>query len=392
MPIAQRFSLSTILILSISVRAYALESPQQPVHPEMRVTLAQSAADDCKADCAEWISLEGAFVKNSLTRFRDVLKKLHGRKPLVIISSGGGDVDTALAMGRLIRSKGLSVAVARTQFDAEPPASDDKGPAATTERSSAPRGRPVSRGAVCASACALLLAAGKERLVSPSVRVGLHEMVIPAQEAMQRVRYFQTRFLKRDGRIVWKETHMVGERSFKRHIDRHDATPENYRKVSAYLKELGLPSKSIVELMKKAPPDKIYWISRTELESTNLMTDAATAESFLGLLPKPAATPLAAAQTSAYDRPASGIKPAIIPTSPAPAALVADSAQPHIPNVAAPPASGGFAALLSRFGLSVGQFLLIVFLVGAMGLGICRSLARMFAPAASNGRSEPPTA
>ncbi len=82
-------------------------------------------------------------------------------------------------------------------------------------------GRAVLQDAYCASACTLVLAAGKARYVAPGVRVGLHEMLVPEQDVTQHVRYYQTRTLTRGGRVVLRQVRVVGEKDFVRHISRH---------------------------------------------------------------------------------------------------------------------------------------------------------------------------
>ena len=78
----------------------------------------------------------------------------------VIIQSPGGDVQAALAIGRLIRSKKLDVAVGRTAFlRCLPGQKNCQAPKGGY------RGMAYSTYAVCASACPLVLAAGGERLV-----------------------------------------------------------------------------------------------------------------------------------------------------------------------------------------------------------------------------------
>ena len=73
-----------------------------------------------------------------------------------------------MEMGRLIRAKRLAVVVAHTH--------DRTLPAQRLRLRRSARRRRNSRGAYCASACTLVLAAGVERYVSPLSFVGVHQL------------------------------------------------------------------------------------------------------------------------------------------------------------------------------------------------------------------------
>ena len=78
-----------------------------------------------------------------------------------------------MAMGELIRAKGLAVAVARTLI--------------TNCPESAPKcpdgpGKAITGGAICASACVLVLAGGVERLAGPVPQIGVHQITTLVRE------------------------------------------------------------------------------------------------------------------------------------------------------------------------------------------------------------------
>ncbi len=256
----------------------------------MKIFMAHSGSLDCLPNCAEWISFEGMFDKSTPGQFRDLLAGLGTRRPPILISSGGGDVDAAMEIGRLARAKGFDVVIARTEAlaaDPNPPgagipagsAGDGNGARAIVDYA-----RPTLKSAFCASACTFLLAAGKRRAVAPGVRVGLHEMLVPEQDADQHIKYFQTHYWTKNGRVVSKETRVVGERDLKRHINRHNAHAADYVRVRRYLAEMQLPADEIIKLMKTASPENISWLSRSELEqTTRLATEGSTPVAFLGL-------------------------------------------------------------------------------------------------------------
>lgn len=266
--------------------SHAEARPKAPdFGPPMRVLIVRGAGPECPTKCPEWISLEGAIVKETPALFRKALEQVGARKPQVLISSGGGMVDAAMEMGRMLRAKALDVSVARTLV--EPPA-ENAAPRKTPQSAIAvvEGGSPSVSGAYCASACPLLLAAGKARHVALYARVGLHKMVIPEHDETQHVRYFKTRTLMLGDQVISKETRVVGEQDVVTHIGRHSTSEKDYRKVAAYLDEMGLPSAKVVAFMHKASPDGMVWMSRQGLADTLLATDAQTPEAALGLAPK----------------------------------------------------------------------------------------------------------
>lgn len=260
----RNFSLFFLLLLTLPIPepAAARASPA-PTPPAMKIFLARSASLDCLPGCVEWIAFEGMFDRRTPGQFRELLLRLGPKRPPILISSGGGYVAAAIEIGRLARTKGLDVVVARTEALAEDPR--EPGAAAPPGAAGAGNGdrpvvdyaRPSVKNAFCASACTLLLAAGKRRAVGPGVRVGLHEILIPEQDVSQHVKYFQTRYWKKNGRVVSKDTRIVGERDITRHITRHNARAADYARVRGYLDEMRLPAQEIIKLMKTAAPEKM---------------------------------------------------------------------------------------------------------------------------------------
>ena len=139
----------------------------------MRFVRVMSADPVCKPNCPEWLSAEGQIVPGSAKTFADAIANLKGRRLAILIHSPGGSVADAGAMGELIREKGLAVAVARTLIancpDASPKCPDGPGSA-------------ITGGAICASACVLVLAGGVERLAAPSARIGVHQITTLVSE------------------------------------------------------------------------------------------------------------------------------------------------------------------------------------------------------------------
>lgn len=145
----------------------------KPVVPEdggMWFVVVRSSEAGCEPKCPEWISAEGDIDAKALPRLEATLKALGERKLPLVVSSRGGDVETAIAMGKMIRKERLDVAVGSTVFAGCKPR--DKG-CATPAKSPAPLfGNAVAYDGYCVRDCMVVLAAGKTRLAGYGTRVG----------------------------------------------------------------------------------------------------------------------------------------------------------------------------------------------------------------------------
>ncbi len=204
----------------------------------MRFVRVVSAEAACKPNCPEWLSAEGLIVPGSATAFAGAIANLKGRRLPILIHSPGGSVPDAIAMGELIRAKGLAVAVARTLITNCPEASPKcpDGP-----------GRAITGGATCASACVLMLAGGVERLAAPSALIGVHQTTTLVRET--------------EGLAHLKSTRKIYEQ---RGVD---------AAVMAYLAVMGV-NEPVMTLMRKTPAASIRWLSLAELKASRLATQA----------------------------------------------------------------------------------------------------------------------
>jgi len=139
-------------------------------------------------------------------------------------------------MGELIRAKGLAVAVARTLITNCP----ERAPKCP----SGP-GRAITGGAMCASACVLVLAGGVERLVGPAALVGVHQITTVVRET--------------EGLA-----HLTSTRKVYEQLDADAA-------VSAYLAAMGVGD-PVMALMRKTPAASVRWLSLADLKASHLAT------------------------------------------------------------------------------------------------------------------------
>ncbi|HUI97533.1 MAG TPA: hypothetical protein VLX44_17390, partial [Xanthobacteraceae bacterium] len=82
--------------------------------PPIAFFVARGEADACGRDCAEWIAADGAIDLGAPQRLRALLDRLGRRKLPIYFHSPGGSITGALAIGRLLRARGLTAGVAWT--------------------------------------------------------------------------------------------------------------------------------------------------------------------------------------------------------------------------------------------------------------------------------------
>jgi hypothetical protein len=228
------FALSGLLALPSYADLRPRARPR--VTPPMRFVRVTSAEAACKPNCPEWLSAEGRIQPGTAKAFADVIANLKGRRLPILIHSPGGSVADAGAMGELIRAKGLAVAVARTLItncpEGSPKCPDGPGTA-------------ITGGAICASACVLVLAGGVERLAGPSARIGVHQITTVVSET--------------EGLAHLKSTRKIYEQQGV------DAA------VEAYLAAMGV-GEPVMTLMRKTWAASIRWLSLPELRDSHLAT------------------------------------------------------------------------------------------------------------------------
>ncbi|MDX8529893.1 hypothetical protein RFM41_11110 [Mesorhizobium sp. VK25A] len=137
----------------------------------MRFALVRGSNPLCNPDCPEWISAEGTIAADTADKLRQLLDTIRERRLPVVINSPGGDVQVALAAGRLIRERKLDVAVARTDFlDCDP------GVVGCVTTDGLHTGLTIEAGAECDAACAVMIAGGVRRLVGADAHFLVHSM------------------------------------------------------------------------------------------------------------------------------------------------------------------------------------------------------------------------
>jgi hypothetical protein len=206
--------------------------------PPMRFVRVVSADPACAPNCPEWLSAEGRIGPGAAAGLAAAIEGLKGRRLPILIHSPGGSVAEAIAMGELIRAKGLAVAVARTLITNCPE---------VAPRCANGPGTAITGGAICASACVLALAGGVERLVGPVPLIGVHQITTVVREAEGVAHLMSTRKLYEQQGV--------------------DAV------VSNYLTSMGVGD-PVMALARKTPAASVRWLSLADLKGSHLATSA----------------------------------------------------------------------------------------------------------------------
>lgn len=233
----------------------------------MRFVIVRSSASGCEPTCPEWISASGKITSDSPRELRKLLKKLGKRKLPVVIESPGGEVNAAMDIGRMIRSRGLDVAIAKTGFDACTVAQTKCGSEKFADGSTA--GFPFPGDAACFSACPFVLAGGVNRLVGNWSQVGVHQ-ITSSYNQMQLT--YRERYEVRHGKKRLLDRKVVKSK-FVGSFTTTEMSKAYRRKIKAYFKEMGTDP-AIVDRMLATPASDISILSYMDMTKFKLITGA----------------------------------------------------------------------------------------------------------------------
>jgi hypothetical protein len=182
--------LGTALALGIAVMSDAAAEPAQPPVapakpepaklklkdiPDIIFYVAKGDANACGSGCDQWIAADGKIDNGAPQRLRRVLAKLGKRRLPIFFHSPGGTIGGSLELGRLIRQHKLTAGVARTiPRDCDPDKLYDKPCQALKDAGAEITSEFDADVFMCNSGCVYALIGGKERLVPPWGRLGIH--------------------------------------------------------------------------------------------------------------------------------------------------------------------------------------------------------------------------
>jgi hypothetical protein len=245
-----------------------------PSEPPMQVLIVQGTGE-CGAACPQWIAAQGEITAGTPARFAKVLRQMGTRRLPVILNSPGGSISASLAIGRMIRKNGLDVAIGRTSIAGCPPLASSCKAAKAQE---GVYGGTASTGAAyCNSACHLVLAAGRQRLVPAGSSVGVHQArtVWTREIVTYRERY----------RIVAGKKHVIDRRVVSRKPAKSKVTygydKSLRRTLNAYYKAMGVDPAVLGEAEKASFKD-INFLSSADLDRLRLRTSGSGLATLVG--------------------------------------------------------------------------------------------------------------
>jgi hypothetical protein len=296
--------LASALGLASAVAAAAPSKPNQAEPPKvtappMRVVIVRDSRAGCEPNCAEWISAQGEITKDTPAQFRRIFKTLGAKKLPIFITSPGGAVGPAMAIGHEIRKLGLDVAVERTIFQM------CEAPAPTCDLANlkdGDKGRPEPIAATCSSACVLILAAGTQRLVPFYGFVGVHQHY-EWQTMRKTLQTYRVHRSIENWRVV-EQREVIAEKELSR--TKVEKEP-NYGPVRTYYTAMGIDTAALMPLLLGTPHTGIHRMTPEERRTTRIVTRFAPGDELLQTATlAPDVKPDAAAPSAADGQAAAG--------------------------------------------------------------------------------------
>lgn len=218
----------------------AQESADRP--PPIAFFIAKGEADACGPGCAEWIAADGMIDGAAPQRLHALLARAGKRKLPIYFHSPGGSVVGAMAIGRLMRARGMTAGVGRTI---------PQGCDATKLRDQScdavkRSGRELSAElrttrTMCNSSCVYALIGASVREVAAGTSLGIHSIAIV-------------------------RTDRNGRRKKESAPSRDDAEKIRLvtRLVANYVAAMGV-SRALVDVAAAIPHDKVHAVTRDEI-------------------------------------------------------------------------------------------------------------------------------
>ncbi len=271
-----RLVLFVVCLLVLCLPSFGAKTAQPiisalPKPHDMSFQIMRANKPECEPNCPQWIYAEGDIVAGSAAKFNKVLR-LAGKAPLLlVIQSRGGDVRSALTMGKAIRARKMNVAVGYAFSIACPVG--DKFCSEILKSKQISRGFLSSQASFCASACPLILAAGVERIAAVESIIGTHQIITKPlfQKVFYREKYLMVRGRKQIlSRTITKREIITGKATTK--------LPSGFEtELERYVKSMGVGD-DFLDYYGKAPPSSVYKMSAAERLKTKIITSQQSPE------------------------------------------------------------------------------------------------------------------
>jgi hypothetical protein len=254
------------------------QPPESPYEMPMRIVVVRNNVPGCEPLCPQWLSAEGQITARTPALFKKALADTRAFRLPVVITSTGGDVDAALAIGEMIRKRHLDVVVGWTYFAGCSPL--EKKCKLPKGQTGVYRGIAMSSQAFCVSACSFVLAAGERRLRGEGSFVGVHQ--ISRTVTREKVRYYE-RYRIVNGKRKVLSRQIVSRKPMKSYVSTK-LDKRLAKKLDSFFNRMGI-DKSLLAMFNRAPPTSMYMMAGDELRSTRLITGAAPAVDLVASTP-----------------------------------------------------------------------------------------------------------
>jgi hypothetical protein len=215
------------------------QKPASTMKTPMVFYLAKGEPDACGLGCSAWIAADGEIDADASQRFRAFLKRQSGPKRPIYFQSPGGSVTAALAIGRMLRERGLTAGVARTVPEGCPPGFVREEGCEAIKRSGRELKAALSSvSASCSSACVYTLVGASSREVAPQALLGVHASTINTNKIPKGVRI---------------PSKLISQ-----------SRAEGNRRIARYLAEMGM-QRALLDAAEKYPHETIHYLTREEI-------------------------------------------------------------------------------------------------------------------------------
>jgi len=209
--------------------------------PPIAFFLARGEPDACGPGCSEWIGADGAIDAGAAARLRLLLNRLGQRRLPIFFHSPGGSVEGSLAIGRLMRTRGLTAGVARTIPQGCDPKQSREEACDRLKHSGRDLPAELDTGTtMCYSACVYAIVGAAVRDIGPGAKLGIHSSSFTFAGSEDRAS------ARPPGRVM-------------------RATIEaSYERLGRYFEEMGIDP-SLVAAAREIANDHIHVLSRVEI-------------------------------------------------------------------------------------------------------------------------------
>ena len=228
--------------------AKSSDAKPAPLPPPIVFFVAKGEPNACGPGCQEWIVADGTIDAGADGRLRTLLNKLHGRKLPVYFHSPGGLVVAGLAIGRLLRTRGLTAGVGWTI----PQGCDPKQARETACDKLKRSGRDLTaeldtQRTMCNSACVYALVGAAVRDVGAGIKLGVHSSSIS----------FSLRRADSEGHVTQVPAKVAPEVL-------RAAMQAGYERIAVYLREMGIGA-GLLAAAREVRNDQLHYLTRDEL-------------------------------------------------------------------------------------------------------------------------------